>query len=52
MHKLRQIYFKLKDHVFSNAKMGGYAYNSEELERLLKEEFGTEMKMSDVKHPK
>ena len=52
VQKLRQTYFKLKDQVFSNGKMGGFAYNSEELEKLLKEEFGTELKMSDIKHPK
>ena len=39
---------KLRKSLFRITKAG----RSEELERLLKEEFGTEIKMSDIKHPK
>ena len=49
--QLRQLYFKLKDEVFSNDRIG-FAYNTEALEKLLKEELGMDMTMNDVKFPR
>lgn len=51
LKELRQLCFQLKDDVFASPKFG-IAYNTESLEELLKKYLGTEMKMSDVKHPK
>lgn len=51
MAQLRQLYFRLKEQVFSRSRMG-YAYNSKALEELLKEELGTELRMCDVNYPK
>ena len=52
LQHLRQLYFKLKEQVFAQSRMGGYACNTRALEQLLKEELGTELTMSDVSHPK
>ena len=51
LKELRQLCFQLKDEVFGSPKFG-IAYNTEALEELLKKSLGTEMKMSDVTHPK
>eukprot|EP00731_Ephydatia_muelleri_P031660 Em0023g167a len=48
LRKLRRTLYRINGSALCQTK----ARSSEELERLLKEEFGTEMKMSDVKHPK
>ena len=49
--ELRRLFFKLKEDVFSNPKLG-IAYNTDTLETILQNELGTDIKMSDVKHPK
>ena len=49
--ELRQMYLKLKDEVFASPKFG-VVFNTEALERLLKETLGVTMKMGDVTHPK
>ena len=51
LSELRHLYFKLKDHVFAHERLG-FAYNTAALEKILKEEFWTEMIMSDVTFPK
>ncbi len=51
VEELRRICLQLKDEVFANPKFG-ISYNSEALEKLLKETVGTKMRMSDIKHPK
>ncbi len=51
VEELRQICWQLKDVVFANPKFG-ILYNSEALEKLLKETVGTTMRMSDITHPK
>ena len=51
LHRLRDLYFRLKKDVFSKGRVG-FSYDSMRLEQLLKDELGTEMRMSDVKHPK
>ena len=51
--ELRQFYFKLKEDVFTTHGIGGLGgYNTDELERILKEVLGTEKRMSDIKEPK
>ena len=37
--------------MFSEGRLG-FAYNTDSLEKILKEEFGTDALLSDVKHPK
>lgn len=49
--ELRQLYFKMKDRVFGSDRFG-FAYNTEALENLLKEEFGTSMRLGSVTTPK
>ena len=49
--QLRQLYFKMKDKVFGSDRLG-FAYNTDALEKLLKQEFGTSMKLSDVNFPR
>jgi calcium-independent phospholipase A2 len=44
----RNMYFKLKDEVFSGVKH----YNREKLEKLLKSHFHEDLKMSDILGPK
>ncbi|XP_052223994.1 85/88 kDa calcium-independent phospholipase A2-like [Dreissena polymorpha] len=45
---IRNIYYKLKDQVFT----GSTPYDSEVLEKLLKEQFGETSVMTDIIHPK
>ena len=47
---LKQLYFKLREKVFANPR--GFDYDTDALEELLKENFGTTMCMNDVTHPK
>ena len=51
LSELRQLYFKIKDRVFGSDRFG-FAYNTEALEHLLKDEFGTSMRMDSVTTPK
>ncbi len=52
LNELRRLYFRIKDEVFASkiVKIGGY--NTKALEKLLQEELGTELKMSDIQKPK
>ena len=47
--QMRQLYFKMKDKVFKNERLG-FSYNTDALEAILQEEFG-ELKMSDRDFP-
>ena len=49
--ELRQLYFLLKNRIFMKSRYG-YGYNSETLEEILKDYLTTDIKMSDVRHPK
>ena len=51
LRELQQLYFKIKEYVFANDR-AGFAYNTEALEKLIKEEFGTDMVMQDVLFPR
>ncbi|VEN62812.1 unnamed protein product [Callosobruchus maculatus] len=48
MKECQCLYFSLKDHTFNGTR----PYSSEPLENVLRETFGTETVMSDIKHPK
>jgi calcium-independent phospholipase A2 len=50
--ELRQFYFRMKEEVFAKGGLGGFSYNTDALEEILKDILGTEMKMSHVKEPK
>lgn len=49
--ELRQLYFKMKDRVFGSDRFG-FGYNTEALEKLLKDEFGTSMRLDSITTPK
>ena len=49
--EIRQLYFKMREEVFSSPR-AGFAFNTKALEKLLQDELGTEMCMGDVKRPK
>ena len=51
LHEIRQLYFKIKEEMFSSPR-AGLAFNTKALEKLLQDELGTEMCMGDVKRPK
>lgn len=48
MRECQCLYFKLKEHTF----VGSRPYNSESLETVLKDTFGTETVMSQIEQPK
>lgn len=48
MRECLGIYFRMKDHTFTGMR----PYDSEPLESILKESFGTETVMADIKYPK
>ena len=50
LSELRQLYFRMKDEIFGNAR-AGMAYNTEALEKILKDEMG-EVSMNDVQYPR
>lgn len=49
--ELRQLYFMMKEKVFGSDRFG-FAYNTDNLEQLLKDEFGTTITMADEEFPK
>ena len=49
--EVRQLFFKLKDEVFSNPK-AGFVYNTKALERILQNVFGIQQCMKDKIKPK
>ena len=49
--ELRQLFFRMKDEVFANPKFG-VVFNSEALEKMLKDAIGPTKRMSEIKHPK
>lgn len=51
LSRLRDLYFQLKEEVFSKGRVG-FCYDTVRLEELLKENLGTELCMGDVQHPK
>lgn len=51
LKELQQLMFKLKDEVFANPR-AGFAFNTKAMERMIMEEFGTDMLMCHVKKPK
>ena len=51
LSQLRNLYFRLKEEVFSRGRVG-FCYDSERLEEVLKEQLGTDMRMGDISHPK
>jgi len=51
LQELRQLYFRMREEVFSSPR-AGFAFNTRALERMLQEELGSEIRMGDVKRPK
>ena len=55
LEEVKQFYFRLKEQVFKGKGilgLFGFGCDSKKLEELLKEVFGTEMRMTDKQHPK
>lgn len=50
--QLRQLYFRMKDEIFGKARYGGMSFNTQGLERLLKEEFTETKCMDDESYPR
>lgn len=50
--QLRQLYFRMKDEIFGQTRHGGVSYNTDGLERVLKEEFKEHLCMDDVTYPR
>lgn len=50
--QLRQLYFKMKDEVFGETRHGGVSFNTEGLERVLKEVFTEHVCMDDETYPR
>ena len=51
LQELRQLFFILKNRIFSKGRMG-FGYNSEALEEILQEYLDIDIMMTDVTHPK
>ena len=51
LSELRKLYFRMKDEVFGKSFVG-VSYDTDSLEKILKEEFGEEMIMNDVTYPR
>ena len=51
LDECQKLFFRMKDEVFAIGRMG-LAGDTEAMERNLHEFFGTEARMSDVKHPR
>ena len=55
LEEVKRFYFRLKEQVFKGKGilgLFGFGCDSKRLEELLKEVFGTEMRMTDKQHPK
>ena len=50
--QLRQLYFRMKDEIFGQTRHGGVSFNTEGLERVLKEEFTEHTCMDDESYPR
>lgn len=51
LFQLRNLYFRLKEEVFSKGRVG-FCYDTVRLEELLKESLGADIRMGDVKYPR
>ena len=51
LREIFQLYFMMKDRIFSKSKIG-FGFNTEVLEEILQEYLDPDIKMTDVTHPK
>jgi len=51
LKELRQLYFKMKDKIFTTGRYG-MGYDSEALDEILQEYLDPDIRMTDVSHPK
>ena len=52
LHQLKQLYFELKEEVFSSGNKYGYGFDTKKKERVLLRYFDPEMKMTAIMEPK
>ena len=52
LHQLKQLYFELKEDVFSSGNKYGYGFDTKKKEQVLLRYFDPEIKMTDVTEPK
>ena len=52
LHQLKQLYFELKEDVFSSGNRYGYGFDTKKKEQVLLRYFDPEMKMTDITEPK
>ncbi len=51
LKELQQLFFKMKDDVFTKPR-AGIAFNTKAMEKMIIDEFGYDMTMSSIKQPK
>lgn len=51
LREIFQLYFMMKDRIFSKSRIG-FGFNTEVLEEILQEYLDPDIKMTDVTHPK
>lgn len=51
LHEIFQLYFMMKDRIFSKSRLG-FGFNTEALEEILQDYLDPDIKMTDVTHPK
>ena len=52
LHQLKQLYFELKEDVFSSGNKYGYGFDTKKKEQVLLRYFDPEMKMTAITEPK
>ena len=52
LQEIFQLYFMMKDRIFSKPRIGRVGYNTEDFESILKKYLDPNAMMEDVTHPK
>ena len=52
LQQLKQLYFEMKEDVFSSGNKYGYGFDTRKMEQVLQRHFDPEMRMSSVTEPK
>lgn len=52
LQEIFQLYFMIKDRIFSKPKIASFGFSSDVFEEILKEHLDPDITMKDVTHPK
>ena len=52
LQQLKQLYFEMKEDVFSSGNKYGYGFDTRKMEEVLQRNFDPEMRMSSISEPK